>query len=836
MLADLRAAPHLEGPSVAVDLTWRDEGERPDLRLVRRSWTYPETSGDGRAVFDVGERFAADGTPWARVTRVRCVLTNSGAEGGLLEAELVLWFGPDDDSVPARARVAWYSVSAGELREETVEPLAGVDHVINGDEETLVLRVDDGTSSLEIGRLELAVGPTDGLFTWRPSQGRTREIAFHRCEVEHTIAEVTELELRRLRAAWSTWAEHDATPLATALAGGQVPAGPNGREQLRFHTTLDEVLDEDSGDWRRRLSVTDAGVTAHRFAYYRLFVRETEGDHTERGWRTSALPTPHYGYEDVLYRLLPRVHQRLDEPGGGGRGQLRRFLSVFGSGLDQVRGHAEALGARHDLLAANPEQLEHLSRWIGWEPDRTAPVRRQRSDIRFAPAVYDTVGTVDNLRAVIKRAVGWESETKEFVNNVLLTNAPEPVHTWELWGASLGASGELASPEPIADATAFDGRPAAAVDGDGELWLFWESDRGGRRSIWLRGPGHPDAPAVDAGDGVVADVVDEHPAVALDGQGRVWLFWSSDRAGSRHIWRQRFPADGLGPEMVTSHAAAGACPAVAADDADGLWLFWQSDRRGPTDIWCRRLRADGSMGEERRVTTARGRHEMPAAATDADGRLWLFWVADEVGGRSLWARTRDGGEWSVPERLHAGGWRHEAPCAVLRQDELWLLWHTDQDGSWNLWASHLDGTQWTDPVPVTEHVEADKEPTVVAAGNELRVWWRSQRRGAGRRSRTVDTTDAAALAAMGTLADRTHYTYDTGRDPEDWYARDTVGIALTPTGDVFDPEAALERIADYVEPFRPLPVRLVWLSIPARHEDFIDTRDLIEEEYEDAID
>ncbi len=51
-----------------------------------------------------------------------------------------------------------------------------------------------------------------------------------------------------------------------------------------------------------------------------------------------------------------------------------------------------------------------------------------------------------------------------------------------------------------------------------------------------------------------------------------------------------------------------------------------------------------------------------------------------------------------------------------------------------------------------------------------------------------------------------------------------------------DREAALQRIADYVERFQPLPVRLVWLSIPAQHEDVIDTQHLIVGEYHDVID
>lgn len=838
MPADLRATPHLRGPSVVVEWTWQDEGERPGLRLVRRKETYPETAEDGRAVLDLDDLVAAEGSPWARVTRVRCLLTNSGAEDGLLEAELVLWFGAGSE--PERARISWYAPQSGEVRSEEVDRIDGVVHFAEGDVETLILRVDDGGSPVEVGRVELAVSTSEGQLNWRPAQGRSREVVFHRCEVEHTTVEAVLARARRFSARWRTWVRDDPAPLAEALSGAQ-PTPDDEHDLLRCRATLVDALDPDSGDWRRRLSVTDDAVTAHTVAYYRAFVPGPEGFRTERDWCAWAAGTPRYGFEDRLFAMLPGIHQRFDDPRRGGSGQLRRFMSIFGLGTDHLRGHAEGLAARHHLLEANPEQLVHLSRSVGWEPDAAAPVRRQRSDVRFAPAVYDTVGTEANLRALIRRAVGWESRTKEFADNVALTNAPEPLHTWELWSAELDVEG-LTELRAVTDATAFDGRPAVVVDADGEQWLFWESDRGGRRTIWLRGPDHADGPALDDAEELPADGVDEHPAAAVDAEGTVWLFWSSNRSGSRHIRRRRYPpeSDGEGGdrdgEPVTTHLAPDAYPAVADDGAGGLWLFWQSARRGPTDIWCRHLPADGSTGEERRVTTAERRHELPAAVTDGDGRLWLFWVADHPGGRRLEVSTRDPGGWAPPETLHAGPWRDEAPCAVLVQGRPRLLWHSDRDGHWNLWTSHHDGASWPEPVRVTAHLEADKEPAAVSEAMGLRVWWRSQRSGARRRSRTLDTTDSAALASMGTISDGVHYIYDTGQGPQDWYARDTVGVALEPSGEVHDREAALQRIADYVERFQPLPVRLVWLSMPAHHEDVIDTERLIEEEHHDVID
>lgn len=47
-------------------------------------------------------------------------------------------------------------------------------------------------------------------------------------------------------------------------------------------------------------------------------------------------------------------------------------------------------------------------------------------------------------------------------------------------------------------------------------------------------------------------------------------------------------------------------------------------------------------------------------------------------------------------------------------------------------------------------------------------------------SRTVDTRDTSALAAMGTFEDRVDYTYDTAEGDGDWFSAKTIGIFVRP--------------------------------------------------------
>jgi hypothetical protein len=148
-----------------------------------------------------------------------------------------------------------------------------------------------------------------------------------------------------------------------------------------------------------------------------------------------------------------------------------------------------------------------------------------------------------------------------------------------------------------------------------------------------------------------------------------------------------------------------------------------------------------------------------------------------------------------------------------------------------------DATAWSEPEALTDDITAAKEPAAVVDGDgALRLFWRSQRRGAAYRSRTLDFNDPEMLARLGTFDDRAHYTYDTGIDNEDWYARDTVGVYLTPDVDDADKlRRRIQRMTDFIDPFRPINVRFVWLKDAAVFEEVIDAGRIVTDTFSDVI-
>ena len=68
-----------------------------------------------------------------------------------------------------------------------------------------------------------------------------------------------------------------------------------------------------------------------------------------------------------------------------------------------------------DLENVDSRLLPLLAQWIGWHIDHRLEVGLQRNEIRNAPHLYRSLGLSFTVEATVKRLIGWESRTKEFV-------------------------------------------------------------------------------------------------------------------------------------------------------------------------------------------------------------------------------------------------------------------------------------------------------------------------------------------------------------------------------------------------------------------------------------
>ena len=202
--------------------------------------------------------------------------------------------------------------------------------------------------------------------------------------------------------------------------------------------------------------VSDRGLEPLTTYYYTIFARETGPIfHADDGSHVAAFATERYDLARRLYELLPAVHLRYDRPLGAatvaqlaqsnpdlpaalaalppelrGAGQLRRFLHAAGAPADLMRSLAEGLRQVQVPDISRPEFLPHLASFVGWELDSTLPVESQRNEVKFAPHLYRSVGTVRSLRAIVGRYAGWHTQVAEFAEHIYRTNEPAQLNVF----------------------------------------------------------------------------------------------------------------------------------------------------------------------------------------------------------------------------------------------------------------------------------------------------------------------------------------------------------------------------------------------------------------------
>ena len=287
------------------------------------------------------------------------------------------------------------------------------------------------------------------------------------------------------------------------------------------------------------------------------------------GQMADLLPTIYHRYDTVLPRpdAVPNADRH--------KGQLRRFLELPGGQLDQLYSFARAMLDLHNLDKVDGRLLPLLAQWIGWPTDYRLDIAAQRNEIRNAPHLYKTIGLIPTVEATVKRTLGLESRTKEFVHNVFRSNQPERLNLWMRQRNQAGVWSEPTT--PLSLDFAYEGRPTAVRDGEGTLWLFYHTLKKGQWHIWYKT--HRDdqgwAPSQPFTTG---RLLDKYPTAVVQGTV-LWVFWSSYDEAEQTVAdqlphpRQR-PMVCDAPLPFTNPNAARRQPWAVLDNTNGLWLFW----------------------------------------------------------------------------------------------------------------------------------------------------------------------------------------------------------------------------------------------------------------------
>jgi hypothetical protein len=676
--------------------------------------------------------------------------------------------------------------------------------------------------------------------------------------------------------------------------------------------------------------------------YYALFPFKTTGpnntidiDNTSEQIdvhnRISAMATAPYNFAGQMYDLLPAIYHRYDTvpptpiPGilekNKQAGQLRRFLDLPGTQLDQLYSFARAMLDLYNLDRVDGSLLPLLAEWIGWKTDYRREIEAQRNEIRNALAMYETIGLIPTVEATVKRITaanpnsGWESKTKEFVHNVFLSNRPERLN---IWARQRGNAGTWSVPtQPLSLNFAYEGRPAIVRDRNGSLWLFYHTLRKDHWEIWYKtlttfnlasafasdldksivsialqqafaSAGFPLPPTVtvkvkekgnewqiteEAGQTYLlkkedtqltayywapSQPIDKHPTTALQ-DATLWVLWDTYNEADQR-WRINYrkkTGESWSPiETFADAATDRRLPSAVSDNAGGLWLFWleKVDAR-----W--QLKYNRHNGTNWQLNSAAtfplDNGKDPEVEDDVfvlfhptstNQSLWVFWTRQEPSGTTqarytIAYRVKQGTDPNVSDwenirtlpKAGSGDYHDREPAPILDSaGNIELFWSSKQTGNWSAWRNTLDITTHAfgaTAEQITNNPYSQRAPLAISIGTNTLLVYRSNEsltytsqvysatqtadyRYAG--SITADARNAEKVALRGKFGDFQGYTYDIGLDGqrmnEDWYARDTIGLYLTPdTPGPVDP-ITISRINQIIGEFMPVTDRVVFIT------------------------
>ena len=218
-------------------------------------------------------------------------------------------------------------------------------------------------------------------------------------------------------------------------------------------------------------------------------------------------------------------------------------------------------------------------------------------------------------------------------------------------------------------------------------------------------------------------------AVALDGSGRTWVFWSENTSfpgkplANFEIFGVSVGTDGKvsAPTKISDHPGTDISPVTATDRSGQIWVAWQAGRDNAFRILERHQTPGGNWSAERVVSTQTGNCWAPAIAAAADGRVAIAWDTYDKGDYDVWLREFAANGTPQAPRPVANTADYEARASLTydRESRLWVAWERsgptwgkdwgalDQSGiqlyrDRQIGMRVLAGNEWMEPVkPVT---------------------------------------------------------------------------------------------------------------------------------------
>lgn len=208
---------------------------------------------------------------------------------------------------------------------------------------------------------------------------------------------------------------------------------------------------------------------------------------------------------------------------------------------------------------------------------------------------------------------------------------------------------------------------------------------------------------------------DADPSIAHDSNGRIWVFFTSDRSGSPQIWYvasndqgQTWSSPQLFPPTQTPSGAHYVAEACLFEDSQGrLWSAWgRWSGSSQEDIYWSFSDDMGATWSDSRLLVGYYDVDGQPSFVQVGNEIWLVFSSYGIAGNwnIYYIETSDGGQtWSSPRGIVVDQFRHDS-CSVVEDSsgkvqvfyttltspydptsaDIWLVETSDQGGTWSI--------------------------------------------------------------------------------------------------------------------------------------------------------
>ncbi len=274
---------------------------------------------------------------------------------------------------------------------------------------------------------------------------------------------------------------------------------------------------------------------------------------------------------------------------------------------------------------------------------------------------------------------------------------------------------------PVVRSPREDGYPAAAMGKDGLVASYIALSHGPGFDAPFKLPGDPGpvAGAKKKGKGKKAAGADgAAPEVTAPEN---FDFLAAPCGGDQVMFLARKDGTWDAPEPVTDPGQRVLGTAVAVDGEGRVWVFWSARDGDNWDIFAR-AKSGGAWSPPARVSTAKGSDIFPRATTDARGRAWVTWQSLGDSSADIGVASQQGDAFSAPEVVASGPANEWEPAIAASSDgQVAIAWDTYERGNYDVMVRLWGGGKWGEPQAVTRGPKGEARPSV-AFDARNRLW------------------------------------------------------------------------------------------------------------------